>query len=255
VKQDMLRTTLNLFGDELLAMVPEGDQKKILQKRYQEFLSQAEADQVAEEDIARVATNILNLSNQDTVISAKAAMNVLRIGEKEEKAPGRLSRPPVLRDMGVPAVPLSEKSKKEFQDRHERREKLAERLQNLQRFNEAYYQLLEQDTSSKATLPRYVFTADSGFFITLPDNFRSQKLDHHFIELKEHLKRLENDELVKYQADMEEMKKAERRARRALIKIFQAQQVNTITDSLGSTNLDSLQKTIKIRTDHIDLNE
>lgn len=245
----MLRTTLNLFGDELLAMVPEGDQKKILQKRYQEFLSRAEADQVAEEEIARVATNILNLSNQDTVISANTAMNVLRIGEKEKNAPGGSSGPPVSRDITVPGVQLSDKNKREFPDWHVRREKLAERLQNLQRFNEAYYQLLEQDTSIKATLPKYVFTADSGIIITLPDYFRSQKLDDNFIELKEHLERLENDELVKYQRNMEDMKKAERHGRRILIKVSQAK---TMADSIRSAVSDSLQE---FKTDQLDLNK
>jgi len=270
VKQDILRTTLNLFGDELLAMVPEGEQKENLQKRYQEFLARAEADQVADEEIERVAATILNLTNQDTVISAEAAMNVLAINEKGGVSGLRPLGPPVFRDRGDPELPSAKRRKWKMQERYSRRQKLAERLQNIQKFNETFTQLSEQDTAIRAALPQYITTADSGIVIALHENYSSQKLDPRFDELREHVKKLEEDAVVQFHVDMEEAKKAERHLRMTVLKELRRHPANILpdaalavlaqidsglVDTISSIFSDSLEEFLEMEIENMDQNE
>jgi hypothetical protein len=264
VKQDILRTTLNLFGDELLAMVPDGEQKKMLEKRYQDFLSRAERDQVADEEIERVAAAILNLSNRDTTISAEAAINVLGMDEKMTAAGQPRTVPPIFRDRGEPELPSSQKRKLRMSDRYTQKQKLAERLRKLQEFNETFNQLSEKDTAIRAVLPHYINTPDSGIVIALPEIYSSQNIDPRHIELREHLKELEAETVIKFHADMEEIKKAKLHARKALFTgtplhesiglteaavTAMARIDSSLIDSIGAIISDSLQKKIELEVE------
>ena len=83
IKTNILRTSLELFGKELLAMVPEGNEKDLLVDRYNQFINKAENDEIPPEKIEKVAATILNLANQDSVISAEKAIDALELSELE----------------------------------------------------------------------------------------------------------------------------------------------------------------------------
>jgi hypothetical protein len=270
VKQDILRTTLNLFGDELLAMVPDGEQKTMLEKRYQEFLTRAEKDEVADEEIERVAATILNLTNRDTVISAETAMTVLGISETKGGADPLPKEPPVFRDRGDPELPSSKRRRWRMLDRNARRQKLAERLWNLQQFNETFNQLSEQDSAIRGDLPQYITTADSGIQIALHEDFRSHKLDPRYGELREHVRKLEEDAAIKFHADMAAKKWAELKARKTVLKALQLHETvglpeaaitviakidSGLLDSIGTIVSDSLERIIDREIEFLETDE
>ncbi|MDW7682333.1 MAG: hypothetical protein SCK70_17345 [bacterium] len=58
----VLEHSLNMLGNKLLAMVPEGAEKGGVKQMYDNFVKQASAREVEPEQVEQVAASILNLS-------------------------------------------------------------------------------------------------------------------------------------------------------------------------------------------------
>ncbi len=167
LKTDILRTTLDLFGKQLFAVVPEGEQKASLRRLYDDFMRKAESRELPPEEIERVAATILNLANRDTLISADVAMSALALASDEQAA----------RTTGYgkawPAQALEASAPpKSFYKEAGWRE-MAERLKSMHEFNFEYQQCLENDSSFKPFKHQVYFLADSGLRVAIGVEMRS----------------------------------------------------------------------------------
>jgi hypothetical protein len=79
VKQDGIDYYVELLGDKLLSMVPEGSGKEKLDALYGEFLSKVKNREVTPQQVERVAANILNASKVHDTLSAERAEEVLQL--------------------------------------------------------------------------------------------------------------------------------------------------------------------------------
>ncbi|UCE05062.1 MAG: hypothetical protein JSW07_15765, partial [bacterium] len=82
-KQNVLEYSLGLLGEKLMAMVPEGEGKEPVKKLFDDFIEQAKQKEVPPEKIENVAATILNLSNMDTMVTAKEAEAILKLSLAE----------------------------------------------------------------------------------------------------------------------------------------------------------------------------
>ncbi|MDZ7370737.1 MAG: hypothetical protein ONB12_06180 [candidate division KSB1 bacterium] len=143
VKQDILRTALELFGNDLLAMIPDGPQKQAVQAKLYAFIDQAQKNQIPEEQIRQTIAVGLNLRLNARHLSPE---------ELEEL----FALPP---EAGVPLPP----------PRAVDRDRLARditRLLEVSRDWEKFASDSLHDSLLRHTRP--FFAADSGFKVILP---------------------------------------------------------------------------------------
>ena len=74
-----LTHSMELLGDKLLAMVPEGPEKEKLAEYYVEFLERVKKREVEPVRVERVAAGILNASNTRETLTANQAEAVIRL--------------------------------------------------------------------------------------------------------------------------------------------------------------------------------
>jgi len=65
------------LGEQLLAMVPEGEEQDAVVAKWQQFATKAEKGEVPPERVERIAIGILNASNLDTALTAEDADDLL----------------------------------------------------------------------------------------------------------------------------------------------------------------------------------
>jgi ribosomal protein L20A (L18A) len=78
-KIDVLNNYVELLGDKLLTMVPEGAGKEALAKMYLDFVEKVRNREVKPERIEQVAAGILNLSNNYEKITPQQAEAFIRV--------------------------------------------------------------------------------------------------------------------------------------------------------------------------------
>jgi hypothetical protein len=191
-KNDLLRTTLSAFGEQLLAMVPASEEKVVLEKKYQDFLQQTDKNKIPEEKIEKVAAAILNLSNQDTVITAKDAIAALDFNALEEP-PGTsvaLEAPPIERDTHR----NEDKSVSMTPFRYDR-ERLAKRLSQMKELDFQINCL----SPSIPTKDKILFTADSGLRVTLSTELKTAINSEKCPTLEKYVQNLESQKLLVWQ--------------------------------------------------------
>lgn len=159
LKANILRTTLDLFGKQLFALVPDGEQKEKLQLLYGNFMHKAETDQVPPEEVERVAATILNLTNQDAPIPADAAISALAFSFSD------LPSPPGDAVFPAPKPETWTTGWRRTWEKHDHRE-LAERLRSMNDFNFQVRQVFPKD-SVRQVKQQFFFVADSGLCVAM----------------------------------------------------------------------------------------
>lgn len=149
VKEDILRTSLEMFGNDLLAMVPDGEEKSLLVKKYQEFVNKADKNEIPEEEVERVIATTLNYRNLNTPLSADRALDILEVSSDtttviDDKKWGKFDR----RQM-TPPPPLD-------------REELIKRLEQLNKFQNRLSELSQEDSTFLAIKRQTFYFPDSG---------------------------------------------------------------------------------------------
>lgn len=193
VKKDILHKSLDLFGDQLLAMVPDGLQKTALKKRYQEFTEKADANEIATKDIEKVAANILNITTHDTLVSAETAMNALAvIREDTITRPAPINEPRKI--ISIPKWPR----RKQTDDMLLKRRLLAKKLQQLQKFKRQLDIACKMDSSLDSLRTQVVFLADSGLKAALSAKFKDALNPHQSLEIKRQIEQLEKDKMLEW---------------------------------------------------------
>ena len=167
IKTNILRTSLELFGKELLAMVPEGNEKDLLVDRYNQFINKAENDEIPPEKIEKIAATILNLANQDSLISAEKAINALELTDLEPISKDSLS----IRSSFIKRVPDFRMPLPFLWKLHDKKHmELANRLTAAREFHVFMRNMSIPDSCLDVMKKHYVFMADSGLRIVMDMN-------------------------------------------------------------------------------------
>lgn len=256
VKENILRKSLDLFGDQLLAMVPDGIQKNALEKRYQEFINKADNNEIPTKDIEKVAANILNLTTQDTLVSAETAMNALAVIQEDTNSvpvPENKSR----KIISISKWPQRKPGKAQLSQRR----LLAEKLQRLQEFKKQLDIVCQMDSSLDSLRTRVVFMADSGLKAAISVRFQESLDAHQSKEIKKQLHELEKARMIEWHDNMqafEEAKTAVAIALKNLPPSLHTSKRDIFTDkerasldSLAVADPDSFKKLIRQRVKHV----
>ena len=244
LKTDILRTTLDLFGKQLFAVVPEGEQKVSLQRLYDDFMRKAENQEVPPEEIERVAAAILNLANRDTVISADVAMSALALAP-DEYAEGSTGFDDVL-----PARPpkgsiaLARTFRKEADW-----EEMAKRLRSMHEFNFEYKQCVENDSGFKPFKHQIFFVADSGLRVAIGVELQTAIARTKAERLRMNIQDLEQKKWVFWEKQAE-LKKIEQEFRHSPHRIVMPKEAMAIelSEMRKHVKADSLRAYIESRT-------
>jgi hypothetical protein len=180
MKKDILRSTLELFGKELLAMVPDSSpQKKAIAEAINVFIDQAEQNNVPEEKIQKTIALGLNIS-----------MNPKQLSPEELQA---------VFDIQADSADLREM--RENSKRHPRmdKERLAHEINVMIDFRRELADMERNsgtDSLSAKFANRVAFTADSGLKILIPKEFPFHGDRPMPSEWRNRLDKLERDKMV-----------------------------------------------------------
>ncbi|MBN2413786.1 hypothetical protein JXQ31_19050 [candidate division KSB1 bacterium] len=265
IKTDIFRSTLELFGDDLMAMVPDGEQKELLKRKYDEFLQQADKEEIPPEEVERVAATILNLTTGDTVIHAEDALTALNFDNKDLVLPPQKpfeAPEPAAVGKGkkdktgkwpVPGPP------KEYWNDLERRQ-IAERLSKVKEFQEEMHELIQHDSSKRALRKQMIFNADSGLTVALNVDLKNIMDFTKDTTLQNQIERLEKEKILVWKATLSHQAELEKAINIVLEQIpkipVYVPDVQHILDNAGlpdsleknwnwNFNADSLQKIIE----------
>jgi hypothetical protein len=178
VKKDILRTTLELFGRELLAMVPDNNpQKNAIAQAMNAFIDQAEQNNLPEEQIQKTVALGLNMSMSPRQLSPEELQAVFDIhadsAEIRMMKENRKGHPPT------------------------DRERLAHEINTMITFRRELTDM-ERDSSLDSLRARFanrvVFAADSGLKILIPTEFHGDRPLPP--EWRDRLEKLERDKMV-----------------------------------------------------------
>ena len=187
-------------------MVPDGDSKTVLRTRYEQFLEQSSKEEITHGDIEKVAANILNLTTQDTIITAGLALSAFNIGLDTVStiAITPMLPPPKRRMTLRPPVPAKKEPDGKIEFTELRREKLAEQLMKLHELSIH----LKEIGNQKEVQEQLVFLADSGLKVALSMDLPALIPETALKELNEKLHMLELGEMVEWRKDMRAIRKS-----------------------------------------------
>jgi len=234
IKDDILRSTLELFGDDLMAMVPDGEQKDLLKRKYDDFLQQADKEEIPPEEIERVAATILNLTTGDTIIQAEEVLTALNLDNEDYISPQKISftesTPPPERikrtDKRGKRIP-PELPKFYWNDQNKR--EMAERLKKVKNFHKKIQGRRQHDTTYKALRDQVLFNADSGLTVSLNIRIKDDlELLAEDKALQKQIENLEKENILIWKATIEQQKEAEKALKVVL------EQIPQITVNMGN---------------------
>ncbi len=194
VKQSVLEYSLDLMGEKLLALVPDGTEKNKLTELYQDFKERATKGDVAPQQIESMAANILNTGNTETALTPQQAEGILR---SAMLAPTPISEllyielgsgePPQLASLSKP----------------ERLQFVGKRVKTMFELNEKVYIAIKKNTLKYHEKARQIhYRVKNGLNIVMDVNLRSHLEKEEFKNLAEQLKALEQDRVLKWEKDL-----------------------------------------------------
>jgi hypothetical protein len=194
-KRSVLRPTLEALGDRLYAAVAEDSDKKILRSRYDEFMRKAVNQEIPPHQIERVAADILNLSKEDSVVSVRDALDLLLLPPPAIAAgepPPDGSAPHAEWSITAPAADARSSGYREQVDPHA----IAERLQQLQAFQDEYKELARGNHAMRKHHAFYTFNADSGLRVVMDKDLDKSIREGVLPQLDQELAKLERKRLL-----------------------------------------------------------
>lgn len=204
VKTDILRTTLELFGEQLLDTVPGGEPKLVLQQKFDDFLQKADKDDIAPEYIEQVAANILNLTTMDSVVSIDMALGAFEVEPEFLTAP-KLPPSPELKKLEISERPLKifKKNRQgELLLEKPERDELARQLRDLHELSLHIRKTSKHDSAYKDVQNQLLFLADSGLKVAMSIELKETIPKEALVELQKKLQRLERDKMVEWREDI-----------------------------------------------------
>lgn len=247
-KTDDLNRYVNLLGNQLLAMVPEGDGKESFARVYRDFMDKVANREVPPERVERVAAGILNLANREKVITPEQAQAVIRLAEY---APVADSLPIAKGSKLPPAAPIANW------------EELGARLKELYEFNEKFREIPPPPRPGQAPLAQKIlFRVEDGIKVIIDDEVKAELSSRELHSIEKKLAELDKLNLLRWQKDFD--KQLERELQQVNVELErvevilkdleyrqQEQKIKTITVVKSLQSLDSLAVPIPVNVDSI----
>ncbi|HPG40451.1 MAG TPA: hypothetical protein PLP19_05070 [bacterium] len=197
VKDNILSSSLQMFGDDLLAMVPESEQKEVLRQKIDDFMVKADRNQVAPEEIEQVAADILNLTVQDTLLPPEEVIQIFELDEKPQRSV-KTERPT------QPVPPVFNKVFKrdrfkwgpppQYKWDEKKKNALASQLQEMKDLHWEMQNLWQKDSTLKHLRRQVVFQADSGITVALDVNLKKKLNFESDEDLQKQIEKLERQQ-------------------------------------------------------------
>lgn len=182
VKDNILRSTLEMFGDELLAMVPEGDQHDLLQAKLDEFIAKAENNELSEKQVEMTVARGFNMQLSPEKPTPE---EIHALFEVQPEIP-------------LPTVPhpASGGDKWEAVPKEINEERIAHQVRKMMALNRDIMSLIQTDSAYKELPHHTMFVADSGLQIALDLNFYHTRNYEKNPQLEHLLKELSKEQAV-----------------------------------------------------------
>ena len=90
-QENVLHSSLSLFGERLLAMIPQQSEKESVKEKYDEFVKKAAEKEVPPEKIEIVTSEILNASTTNETLAAEDAKELLDFALEPQEEYGPIS--------------------------------------------------------------------------------------------------------------------------------------------------------------------
>ena len=182
VKQSVLEYSLDLMGEKLLALVPDGTEKNKLTELYQDFKERATKGDVAPQQIESMAANILNTGNTETALTPQQAEGILR---SAMLAPTPISELLYI-ELGSGEPPQLARAPKP-----ERLQFVGKRVKTMFELNEKIYIVIKKNRVKYHEKARQIhYRVTNGLNIIMDVNLRSHLEEEEFKNLAEQLKAL-----------------------------------------------------------------
>jgi hypothetical protein len=214
IQKDVLEFSLNLMGEKLLALVPEGANREKIKELYDGFKQRAINGLVEPEQVETVAANILNVSNRKQPISPQQAEGIIRSGMMVPKS-SSFARAPVKPGPEAP-------SKAPGHPHPEKWEIAGERVKVMFEFNERMQQALKEHTAKMAELAKQMrYQAKDGLNLVADTKLRTAMDDKEFANLAKEFEHLEQEKLLAWQENLSEELAKEKEKRQAELAALQ----------------------------------
>ena len=216
VKKDIVKT-LEGFGDHLLAMVPDADQRITVKQQYDKFLEKAEKDELNVEEIEQITANIFNLTTQDTIVTREEALSAITLNNNDSLATTICIVSNINDEIAIPTktrfqLPLPPKRVQYTpQNRKKRERNLLGDLERLHELREYVTYLAETDTQFKPLKHQIYFKADSGLKVIINSELVAigNDMNINLKKLRTQISELERNHLVRWKENLQAYKLAE----------------------------------------------
>jgi hypothetical protein len=237
---------VELLGDRLLTMVPEGSGKEKLAGMYQGFLERVRKREVDPAQVERVAAGILNLSNAHETLTPEQAEAVIRLA----------SAMPEIDSVRKAPMPFPSPTSREWDN-------LGKRLEVALEFNEKMKELPKSpEKGEKPLTTQIMFRVDNGLKIIVNSDIRTELNQQKSRQFSKELQKLEQQKILLWQKDYDKEMAAEMRKAEAELKKVQKElaeqniqvevQVQNALEIVNSLKeLDSLRILIPVNLDSV----
>ncbi|MFZ5517307.1 MAG: hypothetical protein ACOY90_11750 [Candidatus Zhuqueibacterota bacterium] len=220
-QKDVLDYSLNLLGKKLLAMVPDDEEKKQVQKVYDDFVTQAKQQEVAPEQIETVAANILNISNTEKTLTSDQARALLEISlaksvKIERAVPDSFAPLPEAETAPVIVMPPTPPENagviaESYRDLGERLAIIYERNNEMQEAIRIYAEKVkDQDLS-------VMYRVDKDLRLVVDEKYKDRLKEREFTALARELNQAEKNRMIIWHKDTTELLQKDREKLRAEI--------------------------------------
>ena len=186
VKNNILRSTLEMFGDELLAMVPEGQERDMLSKRIEDFISKAEQNEISQDQVQVTLARALNMQMAPEKPSAQELRSLLDVSldTSQERR---------IRD-------LRGKSHTERKIQYDiQADRLAKNYHEMVDLRNEIQKICQEDSSCRAFYQRAMFVVDDGLRLLVDSSLAKQYVYVNHPDLRRRLEDMSEDDLVKFE--------------------------------------------------------
>lgn len=186
VRDDILKTTLEMFGEELLAMVPDSPQKKSLAAKYQDFIKKAENNEIPQEEVERVIATTLNIQNAKAELNASEALALLDV-----KVDSSHSKSRSMHNNDFPVKVWPAKPPRHNKD-------FVFRLERMNKFQKEMEMLGKEDSTMRELRKQVTYLPNDGVQAHVNIQFLDKIPKEHREDFKKEFKELEELGLLKF---------------------------------------------------------
>jgi hypothetical protein len=199
LRENVFDRSLQLLGQQLLSLLPEGAERQIVAAKWQQLIERAQRGEIQPAQVERMAVGILNASNLDTKISAEDAEIILNLAYEDANQLAALAAPAVAQP---PEVKTPTFSRDELQQKlHE----VGKKLETVCLFNSKIKSSCETDPLKQRIFSQNLRYEISNGIRLQADTKLKHELDSKNFQLwKQELKKLEEERLLAWQQNFAE---------------------------------------------------